>query len=90
MAKAKNILWIMCDQLRHDYLGCTGHPTLKTPNIDAQEFVDRGADPSWADVIARLRQDLFDWALHPNGHITTANGKIAAYADNNCKSKAAS
>ena len=25
----------MCDQLRHDYLGCTGHPTLKTPNIDA-------------------------------------------------------
>jgi len=26
---------IMCDQLRFDYLGCTGHPTLKTPNIDA-------------------------------------------------------
>jgi len=22
-------------QLRWDYLGCTGHPTLKTPNIDA-------------------------------------------------------
>ena len=35
MPRAKNILWIMCDQLRHDYLGCTGHPTLKTPNIDA-------------------------------------------------------
>jgi membrane-anchored protein YejM (alkaline phosphatase superfamily) len=35
MAKAKNIIWIMCDQLRHDYLGRTGHPTLKTPNIDA-------------------------------------------------------
>ena len=32
---AKNVLWIMCDQLRYDYLGCTGHPTLKTPNIDA-------------------------------------------------------
>ena len=31
----KNILFIMCDQLRHDYLGCTGHPTIKTPNIDA-------------------------------------------------------
>lgn len=25
----------MCDQLRFDYLGCTGHPTIKTPNIDA-------------------------------------------------------
>jgi len=35
MARAKNVLWIMCDQLRHDYLGCAGHPTLKTPNIDA-------------------------------------------------------
>ena len=35
MARAKNVLWIMCDQLRYDYLGCTGHPRLKTPNIDA-------------------------------------------------------
>ncbi|WP_300061529.1 alkaline phosphatase family protein [uncultured Roseobacter sp.] len=32
---AKNILFIMCDQLRFDYLGCTGHPHLKTPHIDA-------------------------------------------------------
>src|SRR6185369_11293972 len=31
---AKNILFIMCDQLRWDYLSCAGHPTLKTPNID--------------------------------------------------------
>ena len=35
MSRAKNVLWIMCDQLRYDYLGCYGHPTLKTPNIDA-------------------------------------------------------
>ncbi|WP_220443996.1 sulfatase-like hydrolase/transferase [Pararhodobacter zhoushanensis] len=32
---ARNILWIMCDQLRFDYLGCAGHPSLKTPHIDA-------------------------------------------------------
>jgi len=32
---AKNVLFIMCDQLRHDYLGCAGHPSLRTPNIDA-------------------------------------------------------
>ena len=31
---AKNILFIMCDQFRADYLGCAGHPTIKTPNID--------------------------------------------------------
>lgn len=30
-----NFLFIMADQLRADYLGCTGHPTLQTPHIDA-------------------------------------------------------
>ena len=29
-----NILFIMCDQLRWDYLSCYGHPHLRTPNID--------------------------------------------------------
>lgn len=31
----KNVLFIMADQLRWDYLGCAGHPTLRTPHIDA-------------------------------------------------------
>lgn len=31
----KNILFIMADQFRYDYLGCAGHPSLRTPNIDA-------------------------------------------------------
>lgn len=31
---ARNVLWIMCDQLRWDYLSCYGHPRLRTPNID--------------------------------------------------------
>jgi arylsulfatase A-like enzyme len=31
----RNVLFVMCDQLRHDYLGCAGHPHLATPNIDA-------------------------------------------------------
>jgi arylsulfatase A-like enzyme len=34
MAKARNILFIMYDQLRWDYLSCYGHPHLKTPNMD--------------------------------------------------------
>ncbi len=29
-----NILFIMFDQLRFDYLSCAGHPALHTPNID--------------------------------------------------------
>ena len=35
MPDRKNILFIMADQLRSDYLACNGHPTIKTPNIDA-------------------------------------------------------
>jgi arylsulfatase A-like enzyme len=31
---AKNILFIMCDQLRADHLSCYGHPHLHTPHID--------------------------------------------------------
>ncbi|AZQ66882.1 phosphonate monoester hydrolase [Silicimonas algicola] len=29
-----NILFVMYDQLRFDYLSCSGHPHLKTPNFD--------------------------------------------------------
>lgn len=34
MAKTKNILFIMFDQLRWDYLSCYGHPHLQTPHLD--------------------------------------------------------
>lgn len=35
MGKVRNILFIMADQLRADYLSCMGHPHLHTPHIDA-------------------------------------------------------
>ena len=35
MAEKPNILMIMTDQHRADWLGCMGHPVVKTPNIDA-------------------------------------------------------
>lgn len=38
--KRKNILFIMFDQLRFDYLSCAGHPHLHTPNID--RIAERG------------------------------------------------
>ena len=34
MGKARNVLFIMCDQLRADHLSCAGHPHLQTPAID--------------------------------------------------------
>ena len=40
MSVPRNILFIMCDQLRFDYLSCYGHPVLHTPNID--RLAERG------------------------------------------------
>lgn len=34
MARVRNVLFIMCDQLRADHLSCAGHPHLETPAID--------------------------------------------------------
>lgn len=34
-APLKRVLFIMCDQLRFDYLSCAGHPHIETPHIDA-------------------------------------------------------
>jgi arylsulfatase A-like enzyme len=33
--RVRNILFIMCDQLRRDHLSCYGHPHLHTPHLDA-------------------------------------------------------
>ena len=35
MTKQPNFLFLITDQQRADWLGCYGHPVLKTPNIDA-------------------------------------------------------
>ena len=35
MPKRPNFILFITDQQRADYLGCTGHPLLRTPNIDA-------------------------------------------------------
>src|SRR5215813_8073154 len=35
MSEVRNLLFIMCDQLRADHLGCYGHPHLATKNLDA-------------------------------------------------------
>ncbi len=40
MTQRPNVLWIMADQLRYDYLSCYGHPHLHTPHLDA--LAERG------------------------------------------------
>ncbi|HYF18217.1 MAG TPA: sulfatase-like hydrolase/transferase [Ramlibacter sp.] len=41
MDAIRNVLFIMCDQLRADHLACYGHPRMRTPNLDA--LAARGA-----------------------------------------------
>jgi arylsulfatase A-like enzyme len=73
---------------RWKYIHASGfRPMLYDLESDPKEFDDRGGDPSCADVITRLQAVLFDWALHPKGHITTPNAKIVAYADNQLQIK---
>ncbi len=52
MRQVRNILFIMCDQLRWDYLSCNGHPHLQTPNIDA--LAEKGVNFSRAYIQAPL------------------------------------
>ena len=40
MSARQNVLFIMFDQLRFDYLSCAGHPHLHTPHIDS--IAERG------------------------------------------------
>ncbi len=35
MTTIRNVLFVMCDQLRWDHMSCAGHPHLRTPNMDA-------------------------------------------------------
>jgi arylsulfatase A-like enzyme len=62
-------------------------PMLYDLDSDPSELIDRGTDPSCAEIVTRLQRELFEWALHPNNHITTSNAKIAAYADNQLQVK---
>lgn len=50
MTQKPNILFIMADQLRWDYLACTGHPYIRTPNID--QLAARGVNFARAFVQA--------------------------------------
>ena len=71
----KNILFIMCDQLRYDYLGCTGHPHIKTPHIDA--LAARGVRFDRAYVqspICGPSRMSFYTGRYPRSHGSTWNG----------------
>ncbi len=82
MSDRPNILYIMCDELRWCDVGCYGHPTVRTPHLDA--LAERGCrfetavsnsplcGPARSVVLsgqyARTCRGTLDNAQWPNGH----------------------
>src|SRR5438034_96025 len=80
MAAVRNLLFIMCDQLRADHLGCYGHPHLATRNLDA--LARRGAEAEAQGAYAAwLRAHGYDsadpWTDYVIGTID-GNGRVAS------------
>lgn len=55
-----SFLFIVADQHRADWLGCTGHPVLKTPNIDALAHTGTWNDAAHSVTKADLSAALID------------------------------
>ena len=72
---AKRILFIMCDQLRFDYLGCYGHPFIKTPNIDrlASQGVRFERTYIQSPICGPSRMSFYT-GRYPSSHGSTMNG----------------
>lgn len=81
MRDKPNILIIMPDQFRADTMGCAGHPTVKTPNIDrlAQEGV-RFTNAYTVSPICMSARASFVSGLYPhNHHIWNNAGSLPAH-----------
>lgn len=71
----RNILFVMADQLRADYLSCYGHGTLTTPNIDglATRGVRFSRAYAQAPVCGPSRMSFYT-GRYVNSHGSTYNG----------------
>ena len=66
MPAPKNILFIMCDQLRFDYLGCYGHPRLADPEHRRAGGARRALHPRLCPVadLRAVANELLHRPLH--------------------------
>lgn len=71
----KNILLILCDQLRKDTLGCYGNPICRTPHIDALAARGTAFENCYVanPICAPNRMSLFT-GMYPRNHGTWTNG----------------
>ena len=73
--KRPNVLCMMTDQQRYDHLSCSGHPLLKTPNIDRLAASGVRFDRAYVNcpLCMPSRATLFTGRT-PRGHGVRTNG----------------
>lgn len=73
--KKKNLVLIMCDQLRKDFLGCYGNEYVNTPNIDSLATHSTVFDHCYVNnpICMPSRMSIFT-GLYPHNHNQWTNG----------------
>lgn len=73
--KKKNLVLIMCDQLRKDFLGCYGNEYVNTPNIDSLAVHSTVFDHCYVNnpICMPSRMSIFT-GLYPHNHNQWTNG----------------
>ena len=73
--KKKNLVLIMCDQLRKDFLGCYGNEYVNTPNIDSLAAHSTVFDNCYVNnpICMPSRMSIFT-GLYPHNHNQWTNG----------------
>lgn len=71
----KNVLVIMCDQLRKDFLGCYGNAYVNTPNIDSIAAEGLTFDQCFVNnpICMPNRMSMFT-GMYPHNHGMWTNG----------------
>jgi len=75
MSEKYNVLFIMCDALRWDHLGCMGNDTVETPNID--RLADQGVKFTnyfCTNPICMPNRATLETGVYPNVHGVRSNG----------------
>lgn len=80
----KNVLFILCDQLRKDSLGCYGNPYAETPNLDrlAQNSVQFTRNYVANPICMPNRHTLFS-GMYPRNHGVWTNGLLVRDSGDN-------
>jgi len=75
-----NFLYIITDQHRADYLGCAGHPVLRTPHIDAIAAAGTRFERFHvATPVCMPNRASLLTGRYPSAHGLTKNGDVLSY-----------